>query len=82
MIFGHILNLVISGLSGYVHTLRLQFVEFFGKFYTGGGSKFQPLNYESKYTRVTDIEDEQQKIATGAFKRVKPELVQVTEDEL
>ncbi|MGN0478481.1 MAG: V-type ATP synthase subunit I, partial [Hominenteromicrobium sp.] len=39
-VVGHTLNLGINVLGAYVHTNRLQFVEFFGKFYEGGGRKF------------------------------------------
>ena len=35
MVLGHLLNLALSGLSAYVHSLRLHFVEFFGQFYEG-----------------------------------------------
>ncbi len=82
MIFGHVLNLAISGLSGYVHTLRLQFVEFYGQFYTGGGVEFKPLNYQSKFTRTVEVEDGQDKILNGDFKKLKPAFKQVTEEEL
>lgn len=40
---GHTLNLAINVLGAYVHTNRLQFVEFFGKFYEGGGRAFAPF---------------------------------------
>lgn len=40
---GHTLNLAINLLGAYVHTNRLQFVEFFGKFYEGGGRAFTPF---------------------------------------
>ena len=42
-IIGHSINLGINALGAYVHTNRLQFVEFFGKFYEGGGKKFKIL---------------------------------------
>ncbi len=52
LIFGHLGNLVINCLSGFIHTSRLQFVEFFTKFYESGGKKFEPLRREGKYTIV------------------------------
>lgn len=39
----HALNIFITYLGAYVHSMRLQFVEFFGKFYDGGGHEFKPL---------------------------------------
>lgn len=54
-IVGHSLNLAINLLGTYVHTNRLQFVEFFGKFYEGGGRAFKPFKENTKYT---DIEEE------------------------
>lgn len=47
-IFGHVVNMAINLIGAYVHTNRLQYVEFFGKFYEGGGIPFQPLNVNSK----------------------------------
>lgn len=56
-LFGHALNLSINALGSYVHSSRLQYVEFFGKFYEGGGKPFQPLQANTKYVVVTDKED-------------------------
>ncbi len=41
---GHALNMAINMLGAYVHTNRLQYVEFFGKFYEGGGRPFRPFS--------------------------------------
>lgn len=46
---GHLYNLGISFLGGFVHSMRLQFVEFFSKFFVSGGKPFKPLELESKY---------------------------------
>ncbi|MFW0859791.1 MAG: V-type ATP synthase subunit I [Dehalococcoidia bacterium] len=43
LIFGHLLNLVLSGLGAFVHSLRLCFVEFMLKFYEGGGRQYEPF---------------------------------------
>ena len=51
LLFGHALNLALSGLSAYVHTTRLQYVEFFGRFYTGGGTAFKPFEVRTEYVR-------------------------------
>ena len=53
-VVGHILNLSINVLGAYVHTNRLQFVEFFGKFYDGGGKKFEPFTENTKYYSVKE----------------------------
>ena len=55
LLFGHLFNLAINLLGGFVHTLRLHFVEFFNKFYTGGGIPFREFKEEYKY--ITIIED-------------------------
>ena len=55
--FGHLLNLAINALGSYVHTSRLQYVEFFGKFYEGGGKPFLPLRPTTKYNLVHSKED-------------------------
>ena len=50
----HGINLANSALGSYVHTSRLQYVEFFGKFYEGGGTEFQPLKCRNKYTNIKE----------------------------
>lgn len=49
---GHLFNIGMAVLSGFIHTARLQFVEFFGKFYDGTGVPFTPLRYEPRYVRI------------------------------
>lgn len=46
---GHALNFGLSVLGAYVHCSRLQFLEFFGKFFEGGGKPFTPLQWENQY---------------------------------
>ena len=53
-IVGHTLNLAINLLGAYVHTNRLQFVEFFGKFYEGGGRPFEPFQSDTKYVDIKE----------------------------
>lgn len=53
-IIGHILNLAINVLGAYVHTNRLQYVEFFGKFYEGGGRPFKPFKNVTKYIDIKE----------------------------
>jgi len=47
-VVGHVFNVVINLLSAFVHPARLQFVEFFGKFYEGGGRNYEPFAFRSK----------------------------------
>lgn len=52
---GHTLNMAINLLGAYVHTNRLQFVEFFGKFYEGGGKAFRPFStVQNKYYKFKE----------------------------
>ena len=51
---GHTANLAINLLGAYVHTDRLQFVELFSKFYTGGGREFEPLTVNTKYLKFKE----------------------------
>lgn len=50
-ILGHTANMGINMLGAYVHADRLQFVEFFSKFYEGGGRMFKPLKANTKYIK-------------------------------
>ena len=47
----HVFNLGLGLLSGYVHNARLQFIEFYNKFYEGGGRLFSPMGEKTKYVR-------------------------------
>ncbi|HKM32606.1 MAG TPA: V-type ATPase 116kDa subunit family protein, partial [Oscillospiraceae bacterium] len=53
-LFGHSVNLGINALGAYVHTNRLSYVEFFGKFYEGGGRKFNPFNTKTKFYKFRE----------------------------
>ncbi|HPC76731.1 MAG TPA: V-type ATPase 116kDa subunit family protein, partial [bacterium] len=52
---GHIFNLVINAFGAFVHSSRLQFVEFFGKFFEGGGREFNPLKKMGTYTIEKEV---------------------------
>lgn len=51
-ILGHTFNLAINLVGAYVHASRLQYVEFFSKFYEGGGKPFTPFAMATKYVEV------------------------------
>ncbi|MGD9560164.1 MAG: V-type ATP synthase subunit I [Oscillospiraceae bacterium] len=53
-VLGHALNFGINVLGAYVHSNRLEYVEFFGKFYEGGGVKFAPFGIHSKYYKIEE----------------------------
>lgn len=54
LIFGHTLNIAINTLGTYVHDMRLQHIEFFGKYFVGDGIPFTPFAGETKYVNVVD----------------------------
>lgn len=51
---GHLFNAGINILGAYVHSCRLQYIEFFGKFYEEGGRPFRPLEQTPRYVRISD----------------------------
>ncbi len=53
LFIGHAFNLVLSAFGAFVHSLRLQFVEFFSKFMEAGGKEFRPLRREGLYNNIT-----------------------------
>lgn len=50
-VFGHAANLLLQCLGGFIHALRLQFVEFFGHFFDAGGRAFSPFAAERIHTK-------------------------------
>lgn len=57
LLIGHVFNFAINALGAFVHAARLQYVEFFGKFYEGGGEAFNPLAKKTKYNRIIKEEN-------------------------
>ncbi|NCC61708.1 MAG: V-type ATP synthase subunit I [Verrucomicrobiae bacterium] len=51
---GHLFNLAINVLGAFVHSLRLQYVEFFSKFYVSGGRTFDPLRYRTDHVTICE----------------------------
>lgn len=53
-VVGQTFNFILQSLGAFIHSLRLQYVEFFGKFYVGGGKEFIPFRVMRIYTELTD----------------------------
>ena len=56
-IVGHLVTIGLNALGSYVHTMRLQYVEMFSKFYEGGGKPFEPFSLNSKYFKTKNNKD-------------------------
>lgn len=54
---GHLFNLLINAVGAFVHSSRLQYVEFFTKFFQGGGRPFTPFRLRGKYTAIIKTEE-------------------------
>jgi V/A-type H+-transporting ATPase subunit I len=54
LLVGHIFNIVINLLGAFVHTSRLQFIEFFTKFFEGGGKPFIPFAMQTRYINLKE----------------------------
>ena len=52
LIGGHLFNIAVNCLGGFVHSGRLQYLEFFSKFFQGGGTAFTPFRIEKRYSMV------------------------------
>lgn len=51
-VLGHLFSIAVNLLGAFVHSLRLQYVEFFGKFYETNGEDFIPLRRTTQYVRI------------------------------
>ncbi|MDE7214976.1 MAG: hypothetical protein K2N68_03975, partial [Clostridia bacterium] len=56
-VIGHVFNIAIGLLGAYIHDARLQYVEFFGKFYEGEGELFAPLGSNHKHIKLQSSAD-------------------------
>jgi len=50
IVFGHLVNMVLTAITGFIHSLRLCFVEFLFKFYEGGGREYSPFKLKKRVT--------------------------------
>ncbi|MFC1897693.1 V-type ATP synthase subunit I [Chloroflexota bacterium] len=48
IVFGHVVNMVLTAITGFMHSLRLCFVEFLFKFYEGGGRDYSPFKLKKR----------------------------------
>ncbi|MDD4336980.1 MAG: V-type ATP synthase subunit I [Firmicutes bacterium] len=55
--FGHLFNILINIIGSYVHSSRLQYVEFFGQFFEAGGRRFMPFGMSTKYVTVDNSKE-------------------------
>ena len=53
-VVGHTFSIVVNLLGAFIHSLRLQYVEFFGKFYNATGRDFTPLRNAAQYSRIQE----------------------------
>ena len=54
LIGGHVFNLAINTLGSFIHSGRLQFVEFFTKFFEGSGRGFKPFRAETEFVHIEE----------------------------
>ena len=54
---GHAITIGLNALGSYVHTMRLQYVEMFSKFYEGGGVQFKPFSLNSKNFKIKNSKE-------------------------
>ena len=54
LVFGHIINMALSAITGFIHSLRLCFVEFLFKFYEGGGREYSPFKLRTRTAVVIE----------------------------
>jgi len=54
LVAGHSFNIAVNALGGFVHSARLQYVEFYPKFFEGGGRPFRPFKKDLRYTTLVE----------------------------
>ena len=53
-VLGHLFSIAVNILGAFIHSLRLQYVEFFGKFYDSNGEEFRPLAFSTQYVKISE----------------------------
>jgi V/A-type H+-transporting ATPase subunit I len=53
LVVGHTFNVVINTLGSYIHSSRLQYIEFYNRFYEGGGRSFVPFQIKTRHLEVS-----------------------------
>lgn len=56
-LIGHTFNIGVNLIGTYVHAARLQYLEYYGKFYKDGGRFFKPLQYKTKFVDLNEEEN-------------------------
>jgi len=64
---GHVFSLAVNVLGAFVHSLRLQYVEFFSKFYKAGGRPFHSFNMDARYVEISEAHDYEALIRSRVF---------------
>jgi V/A-type H+-transporting ATPase subunit I len=54
LVFGHLLNFFLNIIGSFVHPARLTFLEFYSRFYSGGGRSFSPLEKSEKRIKIME----------------------------
>ncbi|MBQ8424786.1 MAG: hypothetical protein IJX17_02040 [Clostridia bacterium] len=57
LLIGHAFNISMGALGAYIHDARLQYIEFFSRFYEGEGELFTPFGSNFSYIKLIEVED-------------------------
>ncbi|MDR2360781.1 MAG: V-type ATP synthase subunit I [Oscillospiraceae bacterium] len=55
-LFGHGFNIGLNIIGTFIHDARLQYLEFYGKFFEEGGKPFKPLSIKTKYVDIQNVQ--------------------------
>ena len=57
LLIGHSFNIAMGALGAYIHDARLQYIEFFSRFYEGEGELFMPFGSDYSYIKLVKVEE-------------------------